>query len=152
MIKTMTYSCMLVPEVKVLHNNKLHSLCKDLHPHFTISGLSSTSSIFGPATTDYLWTNVAGGCTGTEALLYNCPRLSTAVFCTGTNPAAVNCSSPCKGITYVVHYGWTEYCSIQIQANMVHVCGVGHTAYKLVDMSNQTLASLLKYTAQPTLL
>ena len=145
MIKTMTYSCMLVPKVMVLHNNILHSLCKDLHPHFTISGLSSTSSIFGPATTDYLWTQVAGGCTGTEAILVNCPRLPTPVSCTGAYPAAVRCTSPCKGITHVVHYGWTEYCSIQIQANWVHVSGVGH-----IDMSNRTLASLFNYAAQPT--
>ena len=147
MILKMTYSCMLVLYCTII----LHSLCKDFHPHFTISGISSTSSIYGPATTVYLWTQVAGGCNGTEATLYKCPRLPTAVSCTSANPAAVRCSSPCKGITHVVHYGWTDYCSIQIQANMAHMSGMGHTANKLVDMSHRNLASLLNYTMQTNL-
>ena len=51
--------------------------------------------------------------------------------------------------THVVHYGWTDYCSIQIQANMAHVSGLGHTADQLVDMSNRNLALLQR---KPTLL
>ena len=91
-----------------------------------IIGSPSNNSIFGPATSVYPWTNVAGGCSGTETRLFECPRLPTAVSCTGANPAAVNCSSACKGRVQYDDFDQSNHCSIEIQAYRVHTCNTLH--------------------------
>ena len=70
------------------------------------AGIATTFSQFGAATTPYLWTIFAGGCTGTESTLYSCPQYPVAVTCTSAYPAAVICSSPCKGMSYDATHPW----------------------------------------------
>ena len=59
-----------------------------------VTGVVLYSSLFGLATTAKKLSDIAGGCTGTEATLYSCPRYPFSVSCTSSNVAAVNCS--CK--------------------------------------------------------
>ena len=58
-------------------------------------GVALNNSAFGPSTTPTQWNNVAGGCTGTETKLYDCPNGHT-VSCTSTYVAGVRCYSPSK--------------------------------------------------------
>ena len=61
-------------------------------------GMPLNNSAFGPAKSSIPWINVAGGCTGTEANLYDCPRGPSidSVSCTHTYVAGVRCYSPSK--------------------------------------------------------
>ena len=56
-------------------------------------GIPLSSSVFGPATNLSLWDDVAGGCTGTEKRLSDCPRGPASVTCRRTGVAGVRCYS-----------------------------------------------------------
>ena len=68
---------------------------------------------FGPATTPELWPNVAGGCTGIEPDLYDCPLSPTAVSCASNNAAGVRCYSPCKCTLYT----WLVHAYVHVHYN-----------------------------------
>ena len=86
----------------VLQNDRLRS---ERFSILLFIGIAATMSQFGAATTDYMWTERAGRCIGTEATLYSCHAYSVTVSCTSANPAAVICSSPCKDEKYDPSHG-----------------------------------------------
>ena len=95
---------MMVGDSKVLEEQKEYNY----YFHYCVSGNATTASQFGAATTTFMYTRIAGGCIGNESYLFNCPAYPVAVTCTTANPAAVICSSPCKGICLMLFHCITD--------------------------------------------